>query len=69
MSPFQNGNAYDEGLNEGWNPIQKCWNEPTPENRDAVCEFLKTEASKSQLPLRRQGCDAGGVSNTRCCRS
>jgi pimeloyl-ACP methyl ester carboxylesterase len=21
----QNGNAYEEGLSEGWNPIQKYW--------------------------------------------
>src|SRR5262249_45204577 len=24
----QNGNAYEEGLSEGWNPIQKYWKEP-----------------------------------------
>jgi pimeloyl-ACP methyl ester carboxylesterase len=29
----QNGNAYEEGLSEGWNPIQKYWKEPTAENR------------------------------------
>src|SRR5512147_2022137 len=23
----QNGNAYEEGLNDGWNPIQKYWRE------------------------------------------
>src|SRR6266478_9071928 len=26
----QNGNAYEEGLSQGWNPIQKYWKEPTP---------------------------------------
>lgn len=30
----QNGNAYEEGLSEGWNPIQKYWAEPTEENRN-----------------------------------
>ena len=25
----QNGNAYEEGLSQGWNPIQKYWKEPT----------------------------------------
>ncbi|UAY55996.1 alpha/beta fold hydrolase [Arachidicoccus terrestris] len=30
----QNGNAYVEGLSEGWNPIQKYWNEPNEENRN-----------------------------------
>jgi pimeloyl-ACP methyl ester carboxylesterase len=44
----QNGNAYEEGLSEGWNPIQKYWKEPTPENRAALRDFLKPEATKWQ---------------------
>ena len=44
----QNGNAYEEGLSQGWNPIQKYWKEPTPENRTALRDFLTPEASKSQ---------------------
>jgi pimeloyl-ACP methyl ester carboxylesterase len=44
----QNGNAYKEGLSEGWNPIQKYWEEPTPENRAALREFLKPETTKWQ---------------------
>src|ERR1700744_4813125 len=28
----QNGNAYVEGLSEGWNPIRAYWKEPTPAN-------------------------------------
>ena len=44
----QNGNAYEEGLSEGWNPIQKYWKQPTPENRSALREFLKPEATKWQ---------------------
>ena len=44
----QNGNAYEEGLSDGWNPIQKYWNEPTPENRAALREFLKPETTKWQ---------------------
>ena len=44
----QNGNAYEEGLSQGWNPIQKYWKEPTAENRVALREFLKPEATKSQ---------------------
>ena len=32
----QNGNAYDEGLLEFWNPIKKYWADPTPENRAAL---------------------------------
>ena len=44
----QNGNAYEEGLSEGWNPIQKYWKEPTEENRNALREFLRPEATKWQ---------------------
>jgi pimeloyl-ACP methyl ester carboxylesterase len=44
----QNGNAYEEGLSQGWNPIQKYWKDPTTENRNALREFLKPEATKSQ---------------------
>lgn len=44
----QNGNAYEEGLSEGWNPIQRYWKEPTEENRNALREFLTPEATKWQ---------------------
>jgi pimeloyl-ACP methyl ester carboxylesterase len=44
----QNGNAYEEGLSEGWNPIQKYWTEPTADNRAALRNFLTPEATKWQ---------------------
>ena len=44
----QNGNAYEEGLSDGWNPIQKYWKDPSAENRAALREFLKPEATKWQ---------------------
>lgn len=44
----QNGNAYEEGLSEGWNPIQKYWKEPTAENRAALRQFLTPETTKWQ---------------------
>jgi pimeloyl-ACP methyl ester carboxylesterase len=44
----QNGNAYEEGLSEGWNPIQAYWREPTEARRAALREFLTPEATKSQ---------------------
>ena len=44
----QNGNAYEEGLSKGWNPIQKYWKEPTEQNRAALRDFLTPEATKSQ---------------------
>ncbi|HST10834.1 MAG TPA: alpha/beta hydrolase [Terriglobales bacterium] len=44
----QNGNAYEEGLSQGWNPIQRYWKEPTAKNRDALRDFLTPEATRSQ---------------------
>jgi pimeloyl-ACP methyl ester carboxylesterase len=44
----QNGNAYEEGLSQGWNPIQKYWKDPSAENRNALKDFLKPEATKGQ---------------------
>lgn len=44
----QNGNAYEEGLSEGWNPIQKYWREPTPEHRAALRDLLKPESVQWQ---------------------
>jgi pimeloyl-ACP methyl ester carboxylesterase len=41
----QNGNAYEEGLSEGWNPIQKYWKEPSKENREGLRAFLKPETT------------------------
>src|SRR5215470_9557185 len=32
----QNGNAYEEGLLDFWNPIKKYWAEPTGENRASL---------------------------------
>jgi pimeloyl-ACP methyl ester carboxylesterase len=44
----QNGNAYEEGLSEGWNPIQRYWREPTAAHRSALREFLKLDMTKFQ---------------------
>jgi pimeloyl-ACP methyl ester carboxylesterase/uncharacterized protein (DUF302 family) len=44
----QNGNAYEEGLSTGWNPIQKYWQDPTQENRYALKQFLEIDATKYQ---------------------
>jgi len=44
----QNGNAYEEGLSQGWNPIQRYWKEPTPKNREALRDFLTPDATRSQ---------------------
>ena len=44
----QNGNAYEAGLSEGWNPIQKYWKQPNAENRAALRQFVAPEATKWQ---------------------
>ena len=44
----QNGNAYEEGLSDGWNPIQKYWKDPSQANRDALRAFLKPETTHWQ---------------------
>ncbi len=41
----QNGNAYEEGLSEGWNPIQAYWRDPSQANRNALRSFLAPEAT------------------------
>jgi pimeloyl-ACP methyl ester carboxylesterase len=44
----QNGNAYEEGLSDGWNPIQKYWRDPSAANRTALRDFLKPETTQWQ---------------------
>ena len=41
----QNGNAYEEGLSDGWNPIRVYWQEPSSANREALRAFLKPETT------------------------
>jgi pimeloyl-ACP methyl ester carboxylesterase len=41
----QNGNAYEEGLSDGWNPIRAYWENPSQANRDALRAFLKPETT------------------------
>jgi pimeloyl-ACP methyl ester carboxylesterase len=44
----QNGNAYEEGLSEAWNPIRTYWREPSQANRDALRNFLSPETTLFQ---------------------
>ena len=44
----QNGNAYEEGLSEGWNPIRAYWQEPSQANREALRAFLAPETTRWQ---------------------
>ena len=41
----QNGNAYEEGLSDGWNPIRAYWQQPTLPNREALRRFLTPETT------------------------
>jgi pimeloyl-ACP methyl ester carboxylesterase len=56
----QNGNAYEEGLSEGWNPIRAYWQNPSEANREALRAFLKPEATIWQYT--HGVADAGAVS-------
>jgi pimeloyl-ACP methyl ester carboxylesterase len=38
----QNGNAYEEGLSDAWDPIRNYWAQPTTENRNALRDALLT---------------------------
>ena len=44
----QNGNAYEEGLSEGWTPIRAYWQDASPANREALRDFLKPETTTWQ---------------------
>jgi len=44
----QNGNAYEEGLSEGWNPIRAYWEDASRANRDALRAFLSPETTQWQ---------------------
>ena len=44
----QNGNAYEEGLSDAWDPIQRYWRQPNAENREAIRALLTPEATKWQ---------------------
>lgn len=44
----QNGNAYEEGLSDGWNPIRAYWEQPSAENRAALRAMLTPETTRWQ---------------------
>ena len=45
---IQNGNAYDEGLREFWDPIKVYWNDRTPENAEPLTGFITPDGVKWQ---------------------
>lgn len=44
----QNGNAYEEGLSEGWAPMRAYWQDPTEANREALRPFLAPGTTRWQ---------------------
>ena len=64
----QNGNAYEEGLSEAWNPIRAYWKDTSPANRDAIRTLLKPESTVWQYThgvadTTRVGPDGYGLDN------
>jgi pimeloyl-ACP methyl ester carboxylesterase len=41
----QNGNAYEEGLSDGWNPVQAYWKDPSQANREAIRMFVAPQTT------------------------
>jgi pimeloyl-ACP methyl ester carboxylesterase len=44
----QNGNAYEEGLREFWDPIRAYWKDRTPENAQPLAQFISPDGVKWQ---------------------
>lgn len=44
----QNGNAYEEGLRDFWEPLKTYWRDRSPENADKLRQFLMLDATKWQ---------------------
>lgn len=44
----QNGNAYEEGLGDGWHPVRQYWQNPTPANREALRGEYTYEGIRTQ---------------------
>ena len=47
----QNGNAYEEGLGDAWQPIQRYWRELTPEHRNAIRAGLSLEGLRHEYSV------------------
>jgi pimeloyl-ACP methyl ester carboxylesterase len=44
----QNGNAYEEGLSDGWEPTRAYWADPSPANRETMRGMLTLETTRWQ---------------------
>ena len=55
---IQNGNAYEEGLPEFWDPIRAYWADPSEENAGPLRAFLGIEGTKWQFTHGTRNPDA-----------
>lgn len=55
---IQNGNAYEEGLREFWDPIKAYWVDASKQNGDALRDFLTLDATKWQFTHGTRNPDA-----------
>lgn len=54
----QNGNAYEEGLGEFWDPLRAYWDNPSNENAESLRNFLSVDAIKWQYTHGTRNPDA-----------
>jgi pimeloyl-ACP methyl ester carboxylesterase len=47
----QNGNAYEEGLGDAWQPIQRYWREPTLVHRNAIRAGLTLDGMRHEYSV------------------
>ncbi len=47
----QNGNAYEEGLGDAWQPIQRYWREPGLEHRNEIRRGLTPEGMRHEYSV------------------
>jgi pimeloyl-ACP methyl ester carboxylesterase len=64
----QNGNAYEEGLSDGWGPLQAYWKAPSQANREGVRRLVEPETTVWQYTYgvpdpTRVGPDGYGLDN------
>ena len=55
---IQNGNAYEEGLREFWEPIRDYWRDRSPENADQLRFLLSLEGTRWQYTNGVQNLEA-----------
>jgi pimeloyl-ACP methyl ester carboxylesterase len=51
----QNGNAYEEGLSAGWDPLKAYWRDPTPQRREQLKGWLGADGLRLQYTAGVRG--------------